>query len=466
MVVLGTRGGLSPIRVHERVYCSIMVLTAGEIAAAVRAGEVDPVQVTQAALDRIAAADGVVGAFRHVRKTEALAEAAEVAKRSDLAELPLAGVPVAVKDVTEVAGEFASHGSAAAPQQPFFEDGLIARRLRDAGAVIVGLTRVPEMCLWPMSDTPDGIARNPWEPTYTAGGSSGGSAAAVAAGLVPVAHGTDGLGSIRLPSAMCGLVGLTPGTGVVGESSWFGLSEHGPLATTVADAALLMSVLAGRPALAEVKWPSKLRIGFSTQVPVTRTPLPKELGAAVDRARELLAAAGHETTEAAPAYSLNAAAGILARWFSAPVEDADRFGTARLQRRTRGHVRLGRFMQRAGLVRETTRDAWRSRTAKFFESPDVLMTPTLSTWPAKAGRWHERRWLSNVLPAVRIGAFTSPWNLAGYPALSVPIGPHPGTGLPTCVQLVAAPGGESTLLGLAAQLEDANPWPRTATADR
>ncbi|NBH12540.1 amidase family protein, partial [Amycolatopsis sp. SID8362] len=174
-----------------------MVLTAVEIAASVRAGTLDPVRVTQEALDRIAAADGVVGAFRRVRAEEALKEAAAVAARADLASLPLAGVPVAVKDVTEIEGEFASHGSLAGPSSPATADGLVATRLRAAGAVLVGLTRVPELCVWPMSDTPDGIARNPWDPTYASGGSSGGSAAAVAAGLVPLAHGTDGMGSVR-----------------------------------------------------------------------------------------------------------------------------------------------------------------------------------------------------------------------------------------------------------------------------
>src|SRR3982074_385417 len=185
-----------------------MAQTAVELAKAVRAGELDPVQVTKDALARIAAADGVVGAFRRVRGDEALAEALALKERSDLAELPLAGVPIAVKDVTEVAGEYAEWGSTAGDQQPFDADGAIVTRLRAAGAVIVGLSRVPELCIWPMSDTVDGIARNPWEPTNVAGGSSGGSAAAVAAGLVPSAPGTDGLGSVRLPAGVFGLGGI------------------------------------------------------------------------------------------------------------------------------------------------------------------------------------------------------------------------------------------------------------------
>jgi amidase len=439
-----------------------MVSTAAEIAASVRAGKLDPVQVTKEALDRIAAADGVVGAFRRVRAEEALAEAAEVAARPDLASLPLAGVPVAVKDVTAITGEFASHGSAAGSRVPFGEDGVIAARLRAAGAVLVGLTRVPELCVWPMSDTPDGIARNPWEPSYAAGGSSGGSAAAVAAGLVPLAHGSDGLGSIRLPAAMCGLVGLKPGADLLPEGGWFGMSVHGPLATTVADAAVLLSVLADDPSLAAVPSPPPVRIATSTTVPVLRSPLPKELGAAVARAGDLLTAAGHTVRPGAPRYPVSALPAILARWCAGPAEQARDFDFRLLQRRTRAHVRTGRLVRR--FISEKTRQSWLARAEEFFADHDVLLTPTLSHWPVKAGRWHERRWLANVLPSARLGGFTGLWNLAGYPAISIPIARAAATGLPTAVQLATRPGGEGLLLGLAAQLEAANPWPRTARA--
>jgi amidase len=439
-----------------------MVSTAVEIAASVRAGSLDPVQVTKEALDRIAAADGVVGAFRRVRAEEALAEAAAVAARPDLASLPLAGVPVAVKDVTQVAGEYASHGSLAGPTSLAGEDGVIAARLRAAGAVLVGLTRVPELCVWPMSDTPDGIARNPWDPTYASGGSSGGSAAAVAAGLVPLAHGTDGMGSVRLPAAMCGLVGLKPGADLLAEGGWFGMSVHGPLATTVADAALLVSVLASDASLAVVSPPPASRIGMSTTVPLLHTPVPRELVSAVSQAAGLLAAAGHAVSPSAPRYPATMVLGMTARWCAGPAEQARDFDFGRFQRRTRAHVRAGRLIQRTGLIRERTRDRWIARAAEYFASHDVLMTPTLSHWPVKAGRWHERRWLTNVLPSTRLAGFTGQWNFAGYPAITVPVGRSARSGLPTSVQLVAKPGGESLLLGLAAQLEAANPWPRTA----
>ncbi|WP_409462599.1 amidase [Amycolatopsis sp. GA6-003] len=439
-----------------------MAQTAVEIARGVRAGELDPVQVTEEALARIAAADGVVGAFRRVRFAEARAEAAEVAARPDLAVLPLAGVPVAVKDVTEVHGEYQGWGSEAGPRTVADSDGLIATRLRAAGAVIVGLTRVPELCIFPTSDDPTGIARNPRNPTFTAGGSSGGSAAAVAAGLVPIAHGTDGLGSIRLPAAMCGIVGLKPGRDVVREDApgWFGLSTHGPLTTTVADAALLMSVLADRPEWATPTTPDPVRIATSTQVPFTRAPLPRPLRAAVDQAADLLASAGHTVISATPAYPLRTLAGLLARWFAGPAEQAaGSFDLSRLQPRTRTHVRLGRLTSR--LVTDRARDEWQAIAAQFFNSHDVLVTPTLATLPLKARPWHRKPWLTNAVPSARVAAFTGPWNLAGYPALSVPVFRHPAHDLAMCVQLVTRPGGEPLLLGLAAQLESRNPWPRT-----
>ncbi|MGV9299493.1 amidase family protein [Amycolatopsis sp. NPDC003676] len=439
-----------------------MAQTAVEIARGVRAGELDPVQVTEEALARIAAADGVVGAFRRVRFAEARAEAAEVAARPDLASLPLAGVPIAVKDVTEVAGEYLGWGSEAGPRTLADADGLIASRLRAAGAVIVGLTRVPELCIFPTSDDPDGIARNPRNPSFTAGGSSGGSAAAVAAGLVPIAHGTDGLGSIRLPAGMCGIVGLKPGRDVVREDApgWFGLSTHGPLATTAADAALLMSVLADRPDWATLATPGAQRIATSTQVPFTRAPLPRPLRAAVDQAADLLRSSGHSVDSATPAYPLRALGGLVARWFAGPAEQAaGSFDLSRLQPRTRVHVRLGRLTSR--LVTDRARDEWQAIAAQFFESHDVLVTPTLATLPLKARRWHRESWLANAVPSSRVASFTGPWNLAGYPALSVPVARHPVHDLAMCVQLVARPGGEPVLLGLAAELESANPWPRT-----
>jgi amidase len=229
--------------------------SAAQIAEAVRAGHASPRDVAAEHLERIARLDARLSAFRRVRHDEALAEADEVAARADLAELPLAGVPVAVKDNVEVAGEMKRNGTMASPQDLSPADHPVVERLRAAGAVVIGLTNVPELCLFPMSDSPFGIVRNPWNRDRTAGGSSGGSAAAVAAALVPLAHGNDGLGSIRIPASCCGLVGVKPGRDVVpvsldGAEQWFGLVENGPLTTTVQDAAIALSVMAADPALA------------------------------------------------------------------------------------------------------------------------------------------------------------------------------------------------------------------------
>lgn len=445
-----------------------MLPTANATANGVRTGELDPVEVTERALDRIAAADGVLGAFRRVRAAEAVTEARALRDRADLADLPLAGVPLAVKDVTGIRGEYAEWGSRAGSRALAGDDGEIAARLRAAGAVLVGITRVPELCTWPMSDTPGGVARNPWEPSRTAGGSSGGSAAAVAGGLVPLAHGTDGLGSIRLPAAFCGLVGIKPGFGVVpdGEApGWFGMSAHGSLATTVADAAVLLGVLAGRPELGRLRDPGRLRIATSTQVPLTRAPVPKALTAAVERTGTILGDAGHLVEAAEPRYGVAPVAGILTRWFAGPHEQTRQgFDRASLQGRSRTHVRIGRVLQQAGAIRPGTADRWRAVAAEFFSRHDVLVTPTTATLPPKAGPWHERSWASNAVPAIRLAGFTGLWNLAGYPALSLPAGRH-RSGLPLGVQLVAAPGGEARILGLAAELEALAPWPRTV-ADR
>jgi amidase len=166
-------------------------------------------------------------------------------------------------------------GSTASDPQPQPADHEVVRRLRAAGAVVVGLTRVPELCVFGATDSKFGLTRNPWNRSRTPGGSSGGSAAAVAAGMVAVAHGNDGMGSIRIPAACCGLVGFKPGRGVVpselGDGSWFDMAENGPLATSVDDCALLLSVMAGRPDLATVTDPGRVRVAVSTEAPAPFT---------------------------------------------------------------------------------------------------------------------------------------------------------------------------------------------------
>ena len=192
-----------------------MTPTAAETADAVRRGDLSAVAAVEAALDRIAAHDPVIGAFQVVRAERARAEAAQIDADPHRDSLPLAGVPIAVKDNVPVSGEPMRIGSAATDPTPQTTDHEVVRRLRAAGAVVVGLTRVPELCVYGATDSVFGVTRNPWNLERTPGGSSGGSAASVAAGMVAVAHGNDGMGSIRIPAACCGLVGIKPGLGTV-----------------------------------------------------------------------------------------------------------------------------------------------------------------------------------------------------------------------------------------------------------
>jgi amidase len=272
---------------------------ATEIAAAVRAGDITARAVVAEHVARIRAGNHRLGAFRVIREMRALAEADTVDAHPDRAVLPLAGVPLAVKDNTAVRGEVARSGSAATPGDPAAADHEVVRRLRAAGAVVVGLSSMPELGIFPMNDSVFGVARNPWCPQRTPGGSSGGSAAAVAAGMVPLAQGNDGLGSLRIPAACCGLVGVKPGADVVpppfpDEGPWFGPAENGALATTVADASLLLAVLADRPEWAEVTVPDRrLRIAVSTSAG-TGSPVHRDAKSAVRATAAVLADAGHQ----------------------------------------------------------------------------------------------------------------------------------------------------------------------------
>jgi amidase len=445
-----------------------------DTAAAVRAGTTTAVAETRAALARIAALDPALGAFQVVRAERALAEAAVVDARVAAGEhLPLAGVPVAIKDNIPVAGEPMREGSAATSAEPRPADHEVVARLRAAGAVVVGLTRVPELCVFGTTDSVYGTTRNPHNPERTSGGSSGGSAAAVASGMVAVAHAADGMGSIRIPAANCGLVGLKPGAGLVpadmGAHSWFGMSENGPLATTVADAALLLSVMAGRPALAEVSAPRAVRIGLATGIPTPLATLDPQWKAAAERAAATLRAAGHEVVELTIPYPADPLP-VLARWFAGAADDAAHEGldVRRLEPRVRAHVRAGRTLRRLGGLRPGPVDRLRSRVEAATADVDVLLTPGLAQPGPLAEGWHRRGWVANLRANIGYAPYAALWNLLGWPAAAVPAGWHESAQVPLSVQLVAHPAadgaGEALLLGVAAQLEAASPWVRTAAA--
>jgi amidase len=283
---------------------------------------------------------------------------------------------------------------------------------------------------------------------------------------VPIAHGNDGMGSIRIPSACCGLVGLKPGRGVVpsdlGNESWFQMAENGPMATTVADAALMFSVLAGRPGLADVQPPAELRIAVAVGAPAPLTPVDKHWAAATKETADLLRGAGHQVTDTRPPYGQACMPSAVVRWFAGTEMDAKLLADRNeLRTAVRRHAAAGRMVMRFGLPREKGRTRWQDRATRFFADYDVLVTPALAQPPIKAMAWSERGWIANLLANSRFAPFTPPWNLAGWPAMSVPAGLDP-RGLPLAVQLVAPPGNEARLLSVAAQLEQLRPWPRTA----
>jgi amidase len=443
-----------------------MTRTATEIAAAVRNGETSARAEVEAALSRIDDRDGRIGAFQLVRHAAARREADAVDASPDRTGLSLAGVPIAVKDNVPVEGEPMRSGSQATDPAPQPRDHEVVRRLRQAGAVVVGVTRMPELGVYGSTDSAFGITRNPWNLDRTPGGSSGGAAAAVAAGMVPAAHGNDGMGSIRIPSACCGLVGIKPGRGVVpsdlGEGSWFGMAENGPLATTVADVAALLAVMAARPELEHVRAPQALRIAVSTRVPLLFTPLNRAWRSGTEATAALLREAGHTVTSDDPAYPLTLNVTEILRWTAGTARDArtvrDR---AALEKRVRRHAAVGELVLRLHGPGERGRRAWVGRAERFFGSYDVLVTPGLAQHPKRAVTWSQRGWFANMLSDARYAPFAAPWNVAGWPAMSVPAGVTPD-GTPLVVQLVAPPGGEATLLGLASQLEQLRPWPRVA----
>jgi amidase len=445
--------------------------TAVELSARVRSGTASAVDATRAALDRIEKHNEQLGAFHVVRSKKALAEAAAVDARSDRASLPLAGVPVAIKDNIPVAGEPMRDGSAATSAEPQTTDHPIVTRLRDAGAIIIGITRAPELCVFGTTDSVFGTTRNPWNLARTSGGSSGGSAAAVASGLVALAHGNDGMGSIRGPAGNCGLVGIKPGPNVVpqqiGVDAWGGLSENGPLATTVLDAALLLSVMSGRPELGTPTEPERpLRIAIAPGRPSMLVKVDPEWVRGLAETADALRTAGHLVTEVTFPYDPNPLP-MLLRWFAGTDTDATGLDLAKLDRRVRTHVRLGAFAKRHRMLGAAPVDKYRAKVEAFFSDYDLLITPTLAQPGPKAIEWHRKSWLANIWSNIRYAPYQATWNLLGWPSASVPAGWHATAGVPLGVQLVAPPhpdaGGEALILGLALQLERLRPWQRIAT---
>lgn len=428
------------------------------IAADVRAGRTSAVQVVESHLARVDRHNPGLGALRSTRHAAALAEAAAVDARVDRAELPLAGVPVAVKDNIAVAGEQVRHGSAATdPAAAGIDDELVAR-LRRAGAVVIGISAMPELAAWAYTSSEAfGVTRNPWDAGLDPGGSTGGGAVAVATGMAALALGTDGGGSLRIPAAYCGLVGLKPGRGVVplpggATEHWCGLTSAGPIARTSADAALALGVLSGERSVPPVAV-GRRRVAVSLRAPVPTTRADAHQHAAVARAAEVLRALGHEVVAAHPPYPPMLLQRWSRYWWAGVALDAQRLAVApeRLERRTRRMVAKGRRVLGRGGPDPRRAQAWRDRASAWFAGFDAVLMPTTATTPPAAGLFDGKGYLSTFLAAGKSWPYCQAWNLAGLPAVSVPVGVRGG--LPLSVQLAGGPGREADLLALAAELE-------------
>ncbi|MGW0765837.1 amidase [Streptomyces sp. NPDC002676] len=444
---------------------------------ALAAGEVTSRVLVEQALARIEAGRPTLNAFRVVRAEAALAEA-DAADRELAAgaRRPLLGVPMAVKDDMDVAGEPTAFGCRG-DFPPAAEDAEAVRRLRAAGAVIVGKTNTCELGQWPFTEGPAfGETRNPWHTGHTPGGSSGGSAAAVAAGLVPAALGSDGAGSVRIPAAWTHLIGIKPQRGRI--STWprgeafHGITVNGTLARTVADAALLLDAASGNhprdphrpPALTVSDWtgrdPGRLRIALSLKPPFTALParLHPEVRDRVRQLAEELAALGHSVEEADPPYGQigltfvpRATAGIADYVREVP-------DPALLDPRTRSAARLGRLLSGAPLRAARRAEAvLQRRIGAFFRSYDVVLAPTTATPPPPIGALHRLGGAATDRAMIAACPYAWPWNVLGWPGVNVPAG-FAGPGLPVGAQLLGPAGSEPVLVSVAAQLEDRLRW--------
>jgi len=436
-------------------------------AAMIARKEVSARELVDACLERIDAYDRRLNAFKEVYADAARSAADEADRRAGQGDpSPLLGVPVAVKDDIAIAGRVTGYGTTAT-RRTAVVDSPVVRLLREAGAIVIGKTHLPELAIYGFTESRSyGATRNPWDVRRTPGGSSGGSAAAVSAGMVGIASASDGAGSIRIPAANCGLFGFKPSLGrTVGSGGWGGLSVQGAVARTVADSAWYVDLI-GAPGAEHVtpsvgRDPGPLRIAVSTdalRVLGLRGKVDAEIRDAVEQTARTLRELGHEVREldlpvdsAAQEFSLRYLRAIHDS--AALVDDPQR-----LERRTRQLVRLGGVVP-ASLARRARaageRDA--GKLGKALHGIDMVLTPVTNRLPVKVGHWGRAGGLRTVLGMSRVYGFTPLWNHTGRPAASVPAGLS-RAGMPLAVQLVGRRDHDAEIFAVCAQLEQARPW--------
>jgi len=444
-----------------------------------RSKEVSSVELVELYLDRIERLDSRLNSFRVVFEERARSAARAADERiAKGEEAPLLGVPVALKDDLDVAGEVTYHGTRAF-DEPAAQHSFHWARLREAGAVLIGKTNLPELGIYGFTESDGwGVTRNPWDTSRTPAGSSGGSGAAVAAGLVGAAAGSDGAGSIRFPAANCHLFGLKPQRGRISLAPqgvhWSSLTVTGCLSRRVRDSALWMDVASGadpgdrnppppprRPFVeAASSEPGNLRIAWSVKAPRAVAPpiVTDSVKEAVARTAEVLRGLGHRVEHQDPEWGQlgNGAAPRYLRGIADEVAEVPH--PERLEPRTRAMGRLGeripeRVVRRAHEA-EVTDSA---RVNAIFDRFDVLMIPTVGEPPVPVRKWDGRGAVRTVIGMSRTYPFGIPFNYTGQPAAAVPAG-FTSEGLPLSVQLVAPPNGEDVLFSLAAQLESEQRW--------
>ena len=475
-----------------RAATELMLRPAGELAGLVRTGELGASELVDASLARIDALQPQVNAFVDVDAEGARATAAAIGAGD---ERPFAGVPIAIKNNRAVAGLRLTTGAALSGDFRPVHDHNVTRRLRAAGFVVVGTTTLPEWGILPVTEGRRlGPTRNPWDLSRTPGGSSGGSAAAVAAAMVPLAHGNDGGGSLRIPAACCGLVGLKPQRGRVSHAPDVGeqfLAADGVLTRTVRETALLLDVLAG-PEPGDASWappppepfaaaaarglesrPPRLRIGVTTRMPLLETALHPACARAVHDAARLLEDLGHEVEEVQPPWQQP---GLLELFTHA-------FGPAVCASIAAAALRAGRPPREADMeplswalwtlsngitavqatVAHLQLQAF-ARTVTTWAAPyDALLTPALAQPPLAIGELDPcgPEPLATFERSGHFTPYTAISNVTGSPAISLPLYSHEN-GVPLAVQLIGRPAQEGALLALAAQVETAAPWAQRA----